>query len=702
MSFVLTAVGGCDSSRVPEIAPEIVEIVMLEDRRESSDSLLAYLNNPDPVIRARAALAVGRIGRADDVASLSSLLADPAVNVRRMAAFGLGEIPDSSAATPLAELLLNGEESDAIVREYAVEALGKLRWGGDACRVAFDDPAASVRARAFLSAWRIPVPKILDDVIDACAEENPEIRWSAAYCLMRIAGAPASGRTPIATAAPLLSEEREEARNTFLALLSDADTRVRLQAARGLRTFGGDSVMQALMELTSDADWRVRVEALRALSAEVEADDGPAPRGVPIAALTPLFEDPHPNVRIEAVAALAGVGSAIETLPLLLGHLQRPERRVQEVAVGALSRRWREMGDPIPADVLDQIERVCGILLDREHWSIRASAVDAAQLLPPERGRPILERLATDDPRVAKLAAQPLMNIVAANGTGPLWPRIQPTLDELMATEDEMVRLMLVVATGELFENDSTYAPMETDWASFEHFVGQSYEGARRHKTMIDLREATIGVAAEFVDRPEMRSLLITACDDPKYAVRRAAVSALEAGEIDPPRRAEPPETTLAPSDYEAVLRWARDEHWAVLDADAGEIVAVLYAEDAPLTLWNFATLANDGFYDNGAWHRVVPDFVLQDGCPRGDGWGGPDWQIRCEINPRRYVTGALGVALSGKDTGGSQFFFTHSDQPHLDGGYTVFGRIERGQDVADRVVQGSGIASIRVVDRRP
>jgi len=199
-----------------------------------------------------------------------------------------------------------------------------------------------------------------------------------------------------------------------------------------------------------------------------------------------------------------------------------------------------------------------------------------------------------------------------------------------------------------------------------------------------------------------MRSLLITACDDPKYAVRRAAVSALEAGEIDPPRRAEPPETTLAPSDYEAVLRWARDEHWAVLDADAGEIVAVLYAEDAPLTLWNFATLANDGFYDNGAWHRVVPDFVLQDGCPRGDGWGGPDWQIRCEINPRRYVTGALGVALSGKDTGGSQFFFTHSDQPHLDGGYTVFGRIERGQDVADRVVQGSGIASIRVVDRRP
>ena len=127
-----------------------------------------------------------------------------------------------------------------------------------------------------------------------------------------------------------------------------------------------------------------------------------------------------------------------------------------------------------------------------------------------------------------------------------------------------------------------------------------------------------------------------------------------------------------------------------------------LHTADAPITCWNFARLANGGYYDAGSWHRVVPDFVVQDGCPRGDGWGGPPWQIRCEINRHEYATGALGMALSGKDTGGSQYFITHSAQPHLDGGYTVFGRVVSGQEVADAIVQGSRVRAVRVLDGRP
>ncbi len=121
------------------------------------------------------------------------------------------------------------------------------------------------------------------------------------------------------------------------------------------------------------------------------------------------------------------------------------------------------------------------------------------------------------------------------------------------------------------------------------------------------------------------------------------------------------------------------------------------------MTCLNFLQLATQGFYDGLAFHRVVPDFVVQVGDPRGDGRGGPGYVMRDEINPLRYQRGAVGMALSGPDTGGSQFFITLSPQPHLDGGYTVFGRVVAGFETLDRIVQGDRIQGVAEVDfRRP
>ena len=123
----------------------------------------------------------------------------------------------------------------------------------------------------------------------------------------------------------------------------------------------------------------------------------------------------------------------------------------------------------------------------------------------------------------------------------------------------------------------------------------------------------------------------------------------------------------------------------------------VLDASSAPLTVHNFVTLARRGYFDGQRFHRVVPNFVAQAGDPRGDGSGGPGYAIRDEMNRRRYLRGTLGMALSGPDTGGSQFFITHSPQPHLDGGYTVFGQVRSGADVLDRIVQGDPIVHVSV-----
>jgi cyclophilin family peptidyl-prolyl cis-trans isomerase len=131
-----------------------------------------------------------------------------------------------------------------------------------------------------------------------------------------------------------------------------------------------------------------------------------------------------------------------------------------------------------------------------------------------------------------------------------------------------------------------------------------------------------------------------------------------------------------------------------------GAITMELYPQDAPITVDSFVTLARKGYFNNLTFHRVVPNFVIQGGDPRGDGEGGPGYQIRCEVNMRPYVRGAVGMALSGKDTGGSQFFITHSPQPHLDGGYTVFGQVTGGMEVVDRITRSDRIDKVVIVEK--
>jgi cyclophilin family peptidyl-prolyl cis-trans isomerase len=113
----------------------------------------------------------------------------------------------------------------------------------------------------------------------------------------------------------------------------------------------------------------------------------------------------------------------------------------------------------------------------------------------------------------------------------------------------------------------------------------------------------------------------------------------------------------------------------------------------------SFVRLAVSGFYNGLTFHRVVPNFVVQGGDPRGDGWGGPGYSIRSELGTARYERGTVGMASSGKDTEGCQFFITHSAQPHLDGRYTIFAVVERGMDVVDALQIGDRILSVIVQD---
>ncbi|MBF2086022.1 MULTISPECIES: peptidylprolyl isomerase [Thermoleptolyngbya] len=136
----------------------------------------------------------------------------------------------------------------------------------------------------------------------------------------------------------------------------------------------------------------------------------------------------------------------------------------------------------------------------------------------------------------------------------------------------------------------------------------------------------------------------------------------------------------------------------AIMETEKGTITLELFDQDAPNTVKNFVDLSNKGFYDGLNFHRVIPDFVIQGGCPNGDGRGGPGYTIKCETagNPHKHQAGSLSMAHAGKDTGGSQFFICHSPQPHLDGKHTVFGKTED-MDVVNAIRPGDKILSVKI-----
>ena len=139
----------------------------------------------------------------------------------------------------------------------------------------------------------------------------------------------------------------------------------------------------------------------------------------------------------------------------------------------------------------------------------------------------------------------------------------------------------------------------------------------------------------------------------------------------------------------------------ALITLDNGQQIRIeFFPEDAPKTVENFVTLANKGFYNGLTFHRVVPDFVVQGGCPKGDGTGGPGYQIKAEFNKQKHVRGSVAMARSQHpDSAGSQFYITYGATPHLDGSYTVFGKVVSGMEHVDRIKQGDKMTSVTITE---
>jgi cyclophilin family peptidyl-prolyl cis-trans isomerase/HEAT repeat protein len=218
-----------------------------------------------------------------------------------------------------------------------------------------------------------------------------------------------------------------------------------------------------------------------------------------------------------------------------------------------------------------------------------------------------------------------------------------------------------------------------------------------------DLNDASLAILDALAKQKSAAAndAIKTALDSSDHLIRRRAVALLKANGVgDFSNRIGTVKTRNTDADYlRAIARTGR-KVTATMVTSKGAFTIEFLPEEAPLTVDNFVQLARKGYFRGQTIPRVVPNFVVQAGDPRGDQNGGPGYQIRCEVNEVSYERGAVGMALSGKDTGGSQWFVTHSPQPHLDGGYTVFGRVIRGMEVVDNIARGDVIRRVIISER--
>jgi cyclophilin family peptidyl-prolyl cis-trans isomerase len=281
----------------------------------------------------------------------------------------------------------------------------------------------------------------------------------------------------------------------------------------------------------------------------------------------------------------------------------------------------------------------------------------------------------------ARVIPSVLRALVAAKA-----PDVQRILADHLKADDFVVRAAAASGLAEIKATAAAPALIDAYGAT----TGDSTYVAR----------AAILTALNTLDPASARPLLEAALHDRDWAARvKAATLLRDQGVADSAMAMRPaPARPMDDAGWRALLAPQFSPH-AFIETDKGTIEIELAILDAPLTVANFVELARKGFFNGLAVHRVVPDFVVQDGDPRGDGEGGPGYTIRDELNQQPYLRGTVGMALDWKDTGGSQFFITHSPQPHLDARYTAFGHVVNGIEVVDRMQPWDVIRRVQIWD---
>jgi HEAT repeat protein/cyclophilin family peptidyl-prolyl cis-trans isomerase len=643
---------GADAAAAPPIGPRALAPAATAD-------LEALALDTEPAIRRRALLAIGRVGLPEGTRALLPALADSDDTVRATAAFALGLLATKEAIDPLQAAL---KDASPVVRGRAAEALGLI------------GEKAAAPAVADASGCRTTIAAIEPD--DEEWPKTPEIEVCrlSLFALVRLRdfealaraaldeqGQPVSRWWPVAYALQRIGDAR--AAGPLVTLASSTGVYTPAFAIRGLAGIKDRRVVPIAKAIAAraDADVRLQAAAIRALGQVGEAEA--------VQPLTTLIFNPATprNLALEAVTALASSGDR-EVFGTMLDLLTDSWPAMRAAAITGAAKLDPE-----------------GFLLvissfDRDpDWSVRVAIANALGGLPADRATAGLQDLANDDDvRVRGPALEALARVGAPDLTKRLFDALEAPDFAVRATAARLMGERRPEGGGPRLS--AAFARGETDAS---HVA----------------RTAALEALAKY-GGDEALATLRKALGDADWPVRMRAAELLHGlGQADavatrPALVRQPLETFESPR----FLRPDYSPH-AFIELPQGTIEIELNVVDAPVTSWTFIELARAGFFNGLRVHRLVPNFVIQAGDPRGDGEGGPGYTMRDELSTLPYLRGTVGMALDGRDTAGSQFFITVSPQPHLDGKYTVFGKVVNGFDLLDRIQIWDVIQRVRIWD---
>lgn len=643
----------------PLADPLFEEIIQLENDRATTGRIQELAHHPTPLVRSRALRALARAQDPELSPLFTAGLTDTDPAVRDEAALGMGLLWSDGSEQDLIEAF--GRETDPRVRATIMEAIGRTTKGAPgvdflARHALSADTTISFRACLGLGIAgyrKIDIASAKDSLGFAARSRHTGTRWAAAYAFYR--GLPG-------VALPILKS-----------LLADTDPLVRMNAVRALGVSQRDDMATPLSELVRDIDWRVRLEAIRGL-ALLKAHQ--------FAMLMTLgLEDPAPIVRSATLVALGQLRSQSVLTEINPMVTESDDWRIRTQAL--LCKVQIEIDGSLP--LLEQLK-------SNPDWRIRRAAAEGLGVLRSDQSRSILGSMVNDsDPRV----------LTAVGAALTEYPQVAAleNLRQLLASEDLAVLTTAASALGARGDRgalaglNSSYARLKSP-ADSEPMT----EIVRAIGNIVVPVDPAVSFGSlELPDKTASLATLTSALKDPDRAVALEAAASLaridgkdHSGEV----------VSISAGAFPLHLETIRKppaQKVRIVTAQ-GEIVIEFLPGSAPNTVANFLSLASRDYFNNLNFHRVVPGFVTQDGCPRGDGWGGPGYAIRCEYNDQHYDSGMVGMALSGKDTGGSQYFITHTPQPHLDGRFTIFGRVISGLTVLEDVLIGEPIQRVDLI----
>ena len=636
---------------------EFEQMLKIADARGDVNEMKPFLEHPGEKVQQKAIVLLGQMRDSAAVPMILPFLQSSSNALVVESAFALGLIGSRRGADAL--VALYSKVNDLQIKQAIIEAVGHA---GDSSHVEFLVTAlgeqtpilkqSAAVAIGQLAYWeKIDFSGHSDAFAELLDDDLNEIRWRAAWALSRMADS--------------------SAYHYLLLASKDVDPRVRMQCARGLGSMKVASTSSRLAEMAqSDPDWRVRANAATAYGQMPVAD---------VRSMLP-FEDENEHVRLSAISAI-GAWAARNWDKLSDNDVESLTDFFRErIASSSVAERWRERAGWLSAFA----------------GAAKAGAIDVLREHKSDDNPLFLTRLAEAFGRTASpVVSADLLELYQA---GSLPVKIY-TLEAAQRLKGGVSNRMALDA---LQEKDPVLTALATSYLAQDSIMGPRFEsqilqGFESLSRPVDTEAASMIFSA--MARLKLQGAIpvlqqATRASDHAYA--EAAAKALTdltgVEQAAQPAKKPPADDAFSMAELHRLRKAV-----ATIETGKGAIKLTFFADESPLTVLNFVRLAEKGFYDGLNFHRVVPNFVIQGGDPRGDGWGSPGYSIRSEFNRLSYQRGMVGMASAGPDTEGCQFFITHSEQPHLDGRYTLFARVTDGMDVVDAIQLGDKIERISV-----